>query len=131
MNKCVTSLVEKADDKKKVNPLDLSSDQDLTVALMNLIALQDKTSGELHDFVSRLSEDLLERVVKNNDVLDVSRKLLGQSVRSVDMGNQELGKNSEKAYDFYNHAYELYSLFWGVNMGLIDVSDIKNVCGDK
>ena len=30
-------LIEKADNVKKANPLDLSSDQDLTIALMNLV----------------------------------------------------------------------------------------------
>ncbi len=34
-------LVEQADAAKKVNPLDLSSDQDLSVALMNLISLEE------------------------------------------------------------------------------------------
>ena len=34
-------LVKKADNAKKANPLDLSSDQDLSIALMNLISLEE------------------------------------------------------------------------------------------
>ena len=34
-------MVRKIDDSKKVNPLDLSSDQDLSIALMNLVSLEE------------------------------------------------------------------------------------------
>ena len=34
-------MIEKVDASKKVNPLDLSSDQDLSIALMNLISLEE------------------------------------------------------------------------------------------
>ena len=34
-------MVQKVDESKKVNPLDLSSDQDLSIALMNLVSLEE------------------------------------------------------------------------------------------
>ena len=34
-------MIEKVDAAKKANPLDLSSDQDLSIALMNLISLEE------------------------------------------------------------------------------------------
>ena len=34
-------MVARVDASKKVNPLDLSSDQDLSIALMNLISLEE------------------------------------------------------------------------------------------
>ena len=34
-------MIAKVDASKKVNPLDLSSDQDLSIALMNLISLEE------------------------------------------------------------------------------------------
>ena len=37
----VKELVEKIDATKKVNPKDLSSDQDLSIALMNLISIEE------------------------------------------------------------------------------------------
>ena len=44
--------VEFADNTKKVNALDLSSDQDLTIGLMNLLFIEDYTgAGDLHDLV--------------------------------------------------------------------------------
>ncbi len=38
--KNVKEFVERIDASKKVNPKDLSSDQDLTIAIMNLISIE-------------------------------------------------------------------------------------------
>lgn len=37
----VKEYVEKIDSAKKVNPKDLSSDQDLTIGIMNLISIEE------------------------------------------------------------------------------------------
>ncbi len=37
----VKEFVEKIDSSKKVNPKDLSSDQDLSIAIMNLISIEE------------------------------------------------------------------------------------------
>ena len=37
----VQEFVEKLDAAKKVNPKDLSSDQDLTIGIMNLISIEE------------------------------------------------------------------------------------------
>ena len=39
--KDVKEFVERVDQAKKVNPKDLSSDQDLTIAIMNLISIEE------------------------------------------------------------------------------------------
>ena len=39
--KSVKEFVERIDSTKKVNPKDLSSDQDLTIAIMNLISIEE------------------------------------------------------------------------------------------
>ncbi|MBO5038547.1 MAG: hypothetical protein J6C85_03715, partial [Alphaproteobacteria bacterium] len=31
----------------------------------------------------------------------------------------------EQAYDLFNKAYDLYCLFWGLNMNMLDVSEMK------
>jgi hypothetical protein len=40
----------------------------------------------------------------------------------IDAGDKQSGVS---AYQKYDDAYEKYSLFWGINMGLIDKKDIK------
>lgn len=122
--------VEKNDAAKKVNPLDLSSDQDLTVALMNLILIEEKSTGELFDMVHEMRRNLMARIVKRPGVWCVSKHLLAQSMHMVNNGNKLINSNHDKAYEMYNRAYELYSLFWGINMGLVDMAEIKQSAPD-
>ena len=116
--------VEFADNTKKVNALDLSSDQDLTIGLMNLLFIEDYVaSGTLHDMVADLRQKLMSRIIKKSDKnYDISVKLLLESMRLIEMGNQESGTT---AYELYNQAYGYYSMFWGLNMGLIDAGDVN------
>jgi len=132
-------LIEKADAAKKANPLDLSSDQDLTVALMNLTSLEEhfffsggKTGKtgfyDLINIVREMRKELMDRVVKKSggdhgEVWCISKHLLAASMRLMEVGTKALGAGkSEEAYNMFNKAYELYSLFWGVNMDLIDLA---------
>lgn len=120
-------MVERADMAKKVNPLDLSSDQDLTVALMNLIVLEDLSANypELYSMVHDMRVELMSRVVHGtDDVRYASKHLLGDAMRFIDSGN----KSGD--YGSYDRAYELYSLFWGLNMGLIDMRGVKKSAPD-
>ena len=120
-------MVERADMAKKVNPLDLSSDQDLTIALMNLIVLEDLSVNypELYSMVHDMRVELMSRVVHGaDDVRYASKYLLGDAMRLIDGGNKSGN------YDYYDRAYELYSLFWGLNMGLIDMRGVKKAAPD-
>ncbi|MDW2958619.1 MAG: hypothetical protein R8M37_02320 [Alphaproteobacteria bacterium] len=111
-------LVKSADDAKKVNPLDLSSDQDLTIALMNLLVIEDA-----FEYVRDIRIELMSRIVApDTDAWGMSERLLGMAMQLIDDGNKAAG---DSAYKLYARAYELYSMFWGVNMGLIDVDDVK------
>lgn len=137
-------MVKKMDDAKKVNPLDLSSDQDLTVALMNLVSLEEhfffsgaktKKNGfyDLINTVREMRKDLMERVVQKSngetgEVWCISKHLLAASMRLYEVGTKALGAGKKQdAYAMFNRAYDLYSLFWGINMGMIDLTGVKQV----
>jgi hypothetical protein len=46
----------------------------------------------------------------------------------MEVGTKQLGMGKkEEAYDLFNKAYTLYSLFWGLNMKLLNVGDIKKI----
>ncbi len=47
-------------------------------------------------------------------------------MRLMEVGTkqQSLG-NKEAAYDLFNKAYDLYCLFWGLNMNMLNVEDVK------
>ena len=133
----LNQFVEAVDNTKKKNPKDLSSDQDLTIALMNLISIEEhlmfsgaktgKTS--FYDMISDIRElrkNLMLQVIPayEGEVWCISKHLLATSMRLMEVGTkqQSMG-NKEKAYDLFNRAYDLYCLFWGLNMNLIDTKD--------
>ncbi|MDR0967995.1 MAG: hypothetical protein LBL75_04205 [Rickettsiales bacterium] len=140
-------LIEKTDAAKKANPLDLSSDQDLSIALMNLISLEEhfffsggKTGKtgfyDLIKVVRDMRKDLMERIVKkstaeNGEVWCISKHLLAASMRLMEVGTKALGAGKKaEATDLFNKAYDLYSLFWGINMDLVDLDGVKKIEGD-
>lgn len=134
-------LVAKVDDAKKLNPLDLSSDQDLSIAIMNLISIeehffftQQKTGkGKYLDLLKEVREmrkDLLKKIVKDyeGEVWCISKHLLAASMRLEEVATKMLGQGKRKeAEDLFKKSFDLYSLFWGVNMGIVDTKGIKNI----
>lgn len=134
-------LIEKTDAAKKANPLDLSSDQDLSIALMNLISLEEhfffsggKTGKTgFYDTINTIREmrkELMEKIVKKStaetgEVWCISKHLLAASMRVMEVGTKALGAGKrEDAIDLFNKAYDLYSLFWGINMDLMDLQGV-------
>lgn len=140
-------LVEQADAAKKVNPLDLSSDQDLSIALMNLISLEEhfffsgaktRKTGfyDMINTVREMRKELMERIVQkssaeNGEAWCISKHLLAASMRLMEVGTKALGAgNTADAYAMFDKAYDLYSLFWGINMNLIDLTGVQQAVPD-
>lgn len=141
MNKAkdVKEYVERIDSSKKVNPKDLSSDQDLTIAIMNLISIEEhlmfsgaKTGKTgFYDLIEEVREtrkQLMQKVIPayEGEVWCISKHLLASAMRLFEVGTkqQSLG-NKEQAYDLFNKSYDLYCLFWGLNMNMLNVEDVK------
>lgn len=137
--KSVKEFVEKIDSAKKVNPKDLSSDQDLTIGIMNLISIEEhlvfsgaktgKTSFyDLVKTVRELRKNLMQKVIPTyeGEVWCISKHLLSSSMRLMEVGTkqQSLGNDNE-AYELFDQAYELYCLFWGLNMNMLNIDDVK------
>ena len=124
----VQEFVEKLDAVKKVNPKDLSSDQDLTIGLMNMLAIEEICGdSELGRMVRDVRSGLMKKIVlENTDLWNASEKLLLQTMDLIERGNKMLAGNKNiDAYKLFDAAYEVYSLFWGINMGMVDLSEIK------
>lgn len=146
MNKAknVKEFVERIDSAKKVNPKDLSSDQDLTIAIMNLISIEEhlvfsgaKTGkNSFYDLIEDIRETrktLMQKIIPSyeGEVWCISKHLLASSMRLMEVGTkqQSLG-HKEQAYDLFNQAYDLYCLFWGLNMNMLNVDDVKWIKDD-
>ena len=135
----VKEFVERIDASKKVNPKDLSSDQDLSIAIMNLISIEEhlvfsgaKTGKTAYyDLIKDIREtrkNLLQKIIPSyeGEVWCMSKHLLATSMRLMEVGTiqQTLG-HDEEAYKMFNTAYDMYCLFWGLNMGMMETKELK------
>jgi hypothetical protein len=137
----LNAFIEKVDEMKKQNKMDLSSDQDLSIAIMNLVSIEEhfffsgaKTEkNEYYDLINEVREmrkELLKKIIKEyeGEVWCISKHLLAASMRLMEVGTKQLNlERKEEAYDLFQKAYKLYSLFWGINLKLINVSAIKKI----
>lgn len=144
MNNKIENLeefIKKVDDMKKQDKMDLSSDQDLTIAIMNLVSIEEHFfftgaklgKTEYYDMIKDVREmrkELLQKIIKEyeGEVWCISKHLLAASYRLMEVGTKQLGMGKkEEAYDLFGKAYNLYSLFWGLNLKLLNVGDIKKI----
>ncbi len=139
--KNLNEFIQKVDEMKKKEKMDLSSDQDLSIAIMNLVSIEEHFffSGaklektEYYDMIKDVREmrkELLKKIIKEyeGEVWCISKHLLAASMRLMEVGTKQLGMDKKKeAYDLFGKAYDLYSLFWGLNMKLLNVGDIKKI----
>jgi len=140
----LNEMIDKVDKLKKDHDLDLSSDQDLSIAVMNLISIEEhffftgaKTGKDkYYDLLNEIREmrkSLLKRIIKEyeGEVWCISKHLLAASYRLMEVGTKAQGNGkTEEAKEMFQKAYDLYSLFWGLNMKLIDTGEIKKIDED-
>ncbi|MFH1781678.1 MAG: hypothetical protein ABH835_03650 [Patescibacteria group bacterium] len=136
----VEDLIKKVAESKK-GELDLSSDEDLSIAIMNLISIEEhffftgaKTGKpEYFDLLNKAREirkELLKKIIKEyeGEVWCISKHLLAASMRLMEVGTKKLGQGQkEEAEDLFKKAYDLYSLFWGLNLKLLDLGEVKKI----
>ncbi len=112
-------LIEKVDQMKKQDKMDLSSDQDLSIALMNLISIEEhffftgvKTGKDsyyqLLNEVREIRKKLLKKIIKDyeGEVWCISKHLLAASMRLMEVGTKQLTLgNKDEAKDLFEKAY--------------------------
>ena len=139
--KNLDAFIQKVDEMKKQDKMDLSSDQDLSIAVMNLISIEEhffftaEKTGKKEYFnllkeAREMRKELLKKIIKEyeGEIWCISKHLLAASMRLMEVGTKQLGiGKKEEAYDLFGKSYELYSLFWGLNMKLLNVGDIKKI----
>jgi hypothetical protein len=138
----IEELLKKVEESKK-GKLDLSSDEDLSVAIMNLISIEEhfffsgaKTGNDkyfdLLNQTRQMRKELLEKLVKDvepgSELWCISKHLLAASMRLIEVGTKyyQEGKK-EEAKALFSKAYDLWCLFWGLNLKLIDIGGVKKI----
>jgi len=135
----IKNLLQKVESFKQEGKVDLSSKEDLGVAIMNLIAIEEhlyftygKTKKEkyleLLNEVREMRKKYLAEIVKNpeGEIWCISKHLLSSSMRLMEVGTKLFHDNKKKeAEDLFNNAQSLWNMFWGLNLNLVDVADVK------
>jgi hypothetical protein len=53
-------------------------------------------------------------------------------MRLMEVGTKQLGRgNKTEAEDLFKKSYDLYSLFWGINLKLINLEGVKQIANDE
>lgn len=134
----VKKWIIKIEEVKK-GDVDLSRDEDLSIALMNLISLEEhfyftamKTNNqkylEMLNSIRELRKKLLAKIVTNpqGEEWCISKHLLASSMRLIEVGTKELAKNNAKeANVFFESAFNLYSLFFAINMKIVEAKALE------
>lgn len=141
----ISQFLKKVQQAKKESKVDLSSGEDLSIAIMNLVSLEEhffftakKTNKEKYfDLLKKVREmrkTLMLKIVKEpeGEVWCISKHLLAASMRLIEVGTKAQSQgNKSQAEELFAKAYELYNLFWGLNLKLIDIGEVKKIEEDK
>ena len=134
-------LIEKVNKLKATGELDLSMEEDLSIAVMNLISLEEhfyftaeKTEKEEYfDLLNQTREirkQLLGKMIdkREGETWCIAKHLLAATMRMMEVGTklQTSGKK-EEAKDMFKKAYEIYSLFWALRLKLINLAGVEKV----
>lgn len=127
-------------EKMKKGEADLSRDEDLSIALMNLVSLEEhfyftamKTDdGKYLDFMKSVREmrkTFLAKIVTDpvGEEWCISKHLLAGSMRLYEVGTKELSTKGPKEADPYFRAgFDLWSMFFAINLKLVDAKKLEH-----
>ncbi len=109
---------------------DLSSGEDLSIAVMNLISIEEhlyfttiktnkKAYLEILKPIRAMRSKLLKELINQpeGEVWCISKHLLASSMRLIEVGTKYLANGKENdASEKFEQAFDLYSLFWSLNL---------------
>jgi hypothetical protein len=134
-------IIKKMQALKVSGGLDLSTEEDLAMAVMNLISLEEhffftgaKTDKpeyfDMLNEVRAMRTSLLARLIdkKEGEVWCISKHLLATSMRLQEVGTklQKEGKKDE-AKEFFANSYKMFTLFFALRLKIINIPDLKDM----
>jgi hypothetical protein len=137
--KTLEEFMEKIEQARKEGGVDLSTTEDLSLAVMNLISLEEHffftamktgkegyldTSAEIRNMRKELLQQLM--LEHEGETWCASKHLLAATMRLIEVGNklQSEGKK-DIALDTFRRAYKTYSIFWALKLKLVDIKQIR------
>ncbi|MEK9185067.1 MAG: hypothetical protein AAB866_02790 [Patescibacteria group bacterium] len=139
--KTFEEFMSKIELAKKEGGVDLSVAEDLSLAVMNLISLEEHffftamkigkdeyldTSVEIRN----VRKELLAKLIPKNEgeTWCASKHLLSASMRLIEVGNKlHSEEKKEEAKEMFDKAYKIYSIFWALKIKLVNVEQINKI----
>ena len=140
-NLSLEKLLKKVEELKASGNVDLSTEEDLSIAIMNLISLEEhfyftsqKTGKDnylgLMKEIREVRKSLLARMISRHEgeTWCISKHLLATTMRLIEVGTKLQSKNKpEAAKDLFNKAYRIYSMFWLVRFKLLKADEADSL----
>lgn len=137
--KTFEEFMAKIESARKEGGVDLSTAEDLSLAVMNLISLEEHffftamktgkneyldTSVEIREIRKELLAKLMPK--HEGETWCASKHLLSATMRLIEVGNklQSEGRKDD-ALPMFKKAYQVYSIFWALKLKLVDVEQVK------
>ncbi len=136
----MNTLLEKIESLKTRAGADLSTAEDLSIAVMNFISLEEhffftgvKTSKDEYfdtaQEVRKVRKEALASLMPNHEgeTWCISKHLLAATMRLMEVGNKLQSEGQkDKAKSMFEKAYKIYSIFWALKLKLISAEKIKD-----
>ena len=128
-------IIKKMEALKASGSLDLSTEEDLAIAVMNLISLEEhlyftgaKTDNEAYwvmlNEVREMRKTLLAKMIPMNEgeTWCTSKHLLSATMRLIEVGVKLFSEGKkDEAKGMYDKAHQLFSTFWALRLKLIEI----------
>lgn len=133
-------FIAKIESLKEKAGVDLSTAEDLSVAVMNLVSLEEhffftgvKTKDDRYFDTSQeiraVRKELLAILMPEHEgeTWCISKHLLAAAMRLMEVGNKmQSGNKKDKAKEMFQKAYKVYSIFWALKLKLLSGHKIKD-----
>ncbi len=139
------ALLTKLEAMKASKTVDLSTEEDLAIAVMNLVSLEEhffftgvKTDKpEYFDLLSEVRElrkELLAKLIERHEgeTWCISKHLLATTMRLIEVGTKLQGDGKKKeAQAMFARARKTWTLFWGLRLKLIDTAGFRQAAAKE
>lgn len=135
----IEEFLAKIEMLKGKSGVDLSTTEDLSIAVMNLISLEEHffftgVKTKKNDYFDTSNEirsvrkELLGKLMPNHEgeTWCITKHLLATTMRLIEVGTKLQSENKKKeAKEMFENAYKVYSIFWALKLKLITGTEIK------
>jgi hypothetical protein len=133
-------LAERINALKASGQIDLSTEEDLSIGIMNLISLEEhfffsaektgkKEYLDMLSDVRDMRKELLAKLMDKNEAESwcISKHLLAGSMRLMEVGTKlQTQGDKQGSEDYFDKAYKLYAMFWALRLKILSAGELKD-----